>query len=552
MKTHAATSASLSRLLRVRRSLGVVGCLVAALLPLFSGCAKKSDVPVASEPNTQTLRLSQRNEPGTLDPATATLPDEFAILRALSEGLLIPGPSGTEPLPGAAERYDVSADGLTYTFHLRRDAVWSNGAPVTAGDFVASYRRVVTPATAAPKAGVFLGVENAAALVQGGTDDPSSLGIQATDTHTLVIRLTRPNPRFPHYVASGPWLPVHLPTVTKHGRKWIEPGNFVGNGPFVLTEWRPHQRIVVKKNPRWHGAAGVRLGEIQFLHFDNGDAEDRAYRAGQIDATMAVPNSKVDVYAAERAAEFHRAPMIETRYLTFNTRRPALADARVRRALLHALDRPALAAKVARGGQQSASSFLPDALPLDAKVAHAPLPEIAFDPAAARRLLAEAGFPEGKGFPRLELTGWANNPILDATQQMWKQHLGIEVAILIREAKVHQASLQAGTYDIGFITEIPEVADATVMLAEFITGSPENYPQWSDPAYDALLARLLTTAAPADRARLQLEASAHLIQAAPVAPLYYNTKIWLMSPKLKGWQEDGLWSRLYQGVYFAH
>lgn len=529
------------------------------MLPFLGGCSKKGEAPAsgaaaaASAANApdQTLRVSQRNEPGDLDPALVTLPDEFALIRTLCEGLLIPGPAGGEPLPGAAERFEVSADGLTYTFHLRRGAVWSNGEPVTAADFVASYRRLLTPATAATKAVVFHPVKNARAFVSGEIADFDAVGIRAADAHTLVVTLAQPNPRFPHYVASGPWLPVHPPTVAKHGRKWTTPGNFVGNGPFVLTEWRPHQRIVVKKNPRWHGAAGVRLGDIQFLHFDNGDAEDRAYRAGQIDATMAVPNSKVEVYATERAAELHRAPMIETRYLTFNTKRPALADSRVRRALLHALDRPALAAKVTRGGQQAASSFLPSALPLDAKVEHSPLREIAFNPAGARRLLAEAGFPNGTGFPRFELTGWANNPILEATQQMWKQHLGIEVAILVREAKVHIASLQSGAYDIGFITEIPEVADATSLLGNFVTGSVDNYPQWSDAAYDALVGRLVATAVPSERARLQAEASAHLTQAAPVAPLYYNTKIWLMSPRLRGWQEDGLWSRMYQGVYFA-
>ncbi len=541
-------------------------CLFAALL---TGCSKKpapstasaassspSSAPpasttAASPSATQVLRLSQRNEPGDLDPATATLPDEFALLRALSEGLLIPGPAGSDPLPGAATRFEVSGDGLMYTFHLRPNAVWSNGDPVTAADFVASYRRLLTPATAAPKANVFFPVKNARAFVSGQLSDFAPVGIQSPDAHTLVITLTQPNPRFPHYVASGPWLPIHPSTVAKHGRKWTAPGNFVGNGPFVLTEWRPHQRIVVKKNPRWHGAASVRLGEIQFLHFDNGDAEDRAYRAGQIDATMAVPNSKLDVYATERAAELHRVPMIETRYLTFNTKHPALSDVRVRRALIHALDRATLAAKVTRGGQEPAASFLPSTLPLDAATRHEPLAAFPFDPASARRLLAEAGFPEGKGFPKLELTGWANNPILEAVQQMWRQHLGIEVAILVREGKVHQASLQAGTYDIGFIWEIPEVADATALLGGFVTGSPDNYPQWSDPAYDALLQRLVTTAAPADRARLQLEAAQHLILSAPIAPLYYNTKIWLMSPRLRGWQEDGLWTRNYQAIHFA-
>lgn len=520
--------------------------LLCLFVAIGSGCSKRDQNPASPS---QILRLSQRNEPADLDPAIATLPDEFAILRALSEGLLIPGPAGTDPQPGAAERYDVSPDGLTYTFHLRRNARWSNGDPLTAAHFVESYRRLLTPATAAPKAGVFFPVKNARAFVTGALADFSVVGIHSPDTHTLVITLEQPNPRFPHYVASGPWLPIHPPTLAQHGRKWTAPENFTGNGPFTLAEWRPHQRIVVKKNPRWHGAAGVRLAEIHFIHFDNADAEERAYRGGQIDATMAVPTSKLETYARERPAELRRAPLIETRYLSFNTRRPPLDDPRFRRALAFAIDRQKIVDRVLRGGQPPAGRLLPPPLhPANASRENAPdhrhLPQV------AREILQ--GIPASpEKSRRLELTAWSPSqiPVLETIQAMWRETLGLEVGITIRDAKVHLAALASGDYDIAFITAIPDVADPANLLGDLITGAPENYPQWSDASFDSHFSNLGKIADPARRDATFIDLEARILAAAPLTPLYYNTKIWLMSSRVRGWQEDGLWTRCYQTIH---
>ncbi len=518
-------------------------CLFAAVL---SGCAKHDPASAAATAS-QTLRLSQRNEPGSLDPSLTTLPDEFAVERTLFEGLLIPGANGGEAQPGVALRFDVSPDGLTYTFHLRPDAKWSDGAPITATHFVEAYRRLLRPATAAPKASVFYPVKNAQAFVIGTLTDFSAVGFRAADAKTLVITLAQSTPRFPQYVASGPWLPVRTDLVAKHGRNWTRPENFVGNGPFTLAEWRAHQRLVVKKNLQWHGAPGVRLGEIHFLHFDDGDSEERAYRAGQLDATMAVPASKVEVYARERPAELRRAPMIETRYLAFNTRRAPLSDVRVRRALALAIDREQIAARVLRGQQTSALRLIPAAL----DAGPAPASAHRHDPAAARTLLTAAGFAGGKNFPRLEVAAWSKSQVatLEAIQAMWRQHLGLEIAIITREAGVHLSSLAAGDYDLGFITQIPDVADAAEMLGDFTTGAPENYPHWSDPAFDAALARAAPLVDPVQRTAALRLAEDRLLAEAPLTPLYFNTKLWLMSPRIRGWQEDGLWSRNYQQVF---
>lgn len=534
--------------------LRVLGVLAA----LSGGCSKRDPGAASSSAVAppQILRLGQRNEPAVLDPATATLADEFAILRALSEGLLIPGPQG-EPLPGAASRFDVSPDGLTYTFHLRPEGRWSDGTPVTAHHFVASYRRLLTPSTAAVKANVFYPVKNAKAFVTGALTDFSAVGIRAADARTLVLTLERPSARFPYYVLSGPWLPVPVHVIGKHGRGWTRPENFVGNGPFTLAEWRQDQRIVVRKNPAWHGAAGVRLTEIHFVRFDSGDSEDRAFRAGQIDATMAVPFAKVDVYAQERPAELHRAPMIETRYFSFNTCRRPLDDERVRRALALALDRQRIVTRVVKGGQEPAARFVPPALRgaargprPDAELA-APLgSEHRHDPAAARQLLASTGI-QPADFPRLELTAWSasQTPVLEAAQQMWRQELGVEFAIRIQEARVHWSALAAGDYDLAFVTAIPDVADVAQLLGDFTTGASENYPHWTHPAFDRAFARGLAAANPAERDAAFAAAEEQLLASAALTPVYFNTKIWLMSPRVRGWQEDGLWTRCYHTVY---
>ena len=515
-----------------------------SFLACFPGC-KKTTAPAG-----QVLRISQRNEPTTLDPHLATMPDEFFIIRALGEGLLTPAPGGGAPQPAVAAGWTVSPDGLTYTFELRADARWSNGDPVTAGDFVYSIHRALSPALAAPKAALFYPLKNARAFYARRETDFSAVGVRALTDRRLELTLAEPNSDFPAMIASGPWIPVHPPTVEKAGRMdgrntaWTRPENFTGNGPFTLAAWRADQEITVTRSKTYRDSPQVRLAEIRFVNFDNGDTEERAFRAGQLDVTMSVPFTKLAPYRAAIPPVLRHVPLHETRYLALNTTRPPLDNPKVRRALALALDRRALTGKVLRGGQQPAFSFIPPGL--GGYVPDALLEENA---PAARQLMSEAGYPGGRGFPRLELTSWSTTPaLLEAIQQKWRQELGIEVALVQREARTHLAALIAGDYAIAMAAAIPDYDGVSGVCAELQSDNPDNYPRWRNAEFDRLTTEAGRAGSVTARNPAYQQAEKVLLNEMPLIPLYFNAQNFLLQPRVHGWQTDRLWTRYYPGI----
>ena len=496
------------------------------------------------------LRISQRNEPATLDPQLATLPDEFFVIRALGEGLLIPAPGGGNPLPATAESWTVTPDGRTYTFQLRADARWSTGDPVTPDDFVYSVRRVLSPALAAPKAALFFPLKNARAYFSGRETDFTAVGVRALDGRRVEYTLEEPATDFPALVASGPWIPVPRATIEKFGRSdqrgsaWMRPENLVGNGPFRLAAWRPNQEIVLRPSATYRDAARVHLAEIRLLAFDNGDSEERAFRAGQIDLTMSVPFTKLASYRDAAAGVLHQIPLHETRYLALNTHRAPLDNPAVRRALALAINRPQLVQKVLQGGQQPAFSFIPPGLG-----GYQPGRQIAEDANEARRLLREAGYPDGQGFPKLELTSWpVGTAQLEAIQQMWRKELGIEVTLAPHEARTYLAELAAGNFAIAFATAIPDYDGASALFSDLTSGHAGNYPQWSNPEFDRLVFEAGRTGSPERRVAAYQQAEAILTDEMPLIPLYFNTQNFLQQPRVRHWETDRLWTRFYGSV----
>lgn len=527
--------------------LGKLACLVAGCVCLLvAGCTKRETAA-----QTQILRLSQRNEPATLDPQLATLPDEYFPARALFEGLVTPSPTGGVPRPGVAERWEPSADGLTWTFHLRAGARWSNGDKVTARDFIYSFRRILTPTLGAAKAQLLFPVRHARAYVRGEIADFAAVGFSAPDDLTLVVALDHPTPYLPVLAATGAWLPVHPATLERFGSgrdsRWTEPGHLVGNGPYAFVTWAHGQYLEFARNPRYWNATAVHVPAMRFVVFDNNDSEERAFRAGQIDVTMTVPAARLEHYASREPALLRRQPLYETRYLALNSRRGPLSDPQVRRALALAVDRRALTDRVLKGGQTPAYSLIPDGL---GGYAAPPAGGAAgsVDGDEARRLLAAAGFPAGRGFPRLEFSTWTNTAVLEAIQQMWRRELGIETSIALREGRVHLAALAAGDFDLSLVPLIPDYDDPADAFADLVSDAPANYGRWHDDAYDSLVERAGRTLESVVRQELYRSAEAILLRETPVIPLYCSTQNYLVAPRVQGWVSDRLWTRYYANI----
>ena len=525
-------------------------CLLAAILA-FSGCAKRETL-VERGNREQVLYRGIGPEPASLDPQLATQAAEYSVLSALFEGLVAEDPVDLHPVPGVAERWDVSPDGLTYTFHLRANARWSNGDPVTAPDFVAYCRRVLTPSLAAENAGLLYVVRGAEAFHRGQWADFASVGVAAPDTRTLRITLAHPAPYFLSMLSQPVWFPVHLPTIEKNGpaaqrgNPWARPGTLVGNGPFTLVEWRVGQRIVVARSPTYWDAAAVRLREIDFYPFTV-DAEEHAFRAGQLHVTDALPPAKIDSYRRDAPQLLRIDPLLGTYFYRLNIARPPLDDVRVRRALALAVDRQAIVKKILRGDQLPASAFTPPGM-----AGYTPPAGLATDFATARRLLADAGFPGGKGLPTLELlfnSSESHRAIAEAVQETWRRELGAEVRLVNMENNSVLDARRTGSFQVLRSSWSADFVDPQNFLALWTGDSGNNFTGWSDPAYDALLEQAELAPDPAQRTALLRQAETRLLDAAPLIPVYYYTHVFLLQPSVQGWRSTLLDHHPYKHVW---
>jgi oligopeptide transport system substrate-binding protein len=535
----------------MRRSL-VFWLLVSGLWLLISACTRR-ETDVQRGNREQVLHRGIGSEVSDLDPQLVTGLAEQCVVSALFEGLVTEDPRDLHPVPGVAERWETSPDGLTYTFHLRADAKWSDGATVTAPDFVASFRRILTPSLAADNATLFYLVRNAEAFNQGRLADFSQVGFTAPDDRTLRITLAHPAPYFLSLLAQMPWLPVPLPAIEKYGaadqrgNPWTRPGRLVGNGPFVLKTWKPNEVIIVEKSPTYWDAARVRLQAIHFHPIDSQDAEERAFRAGQLHVTYTLPVGKVDAYRRAAPQFLRRDPYFNTYFFRLNVRRVPLDNEQVRRALALAVDRQAIVEHILRGGQQPATSLMPPEL-----ADYTPPAEVTTDFDAARRLLVAAGHPGGHGLPPLELlyNNSENHRLLaEAVQEMWRRELGVEVRLANQELKVVLAERRTGQYQILLSDWVGDYPDASTFLDVWRGDGGNNHTGWASSDYDSLLLAAARTVNPAERAVLLQRAESLLLTAMPVIPLYFNTHVFLLQPSVHGWHPTVLDHHPYKDVW---
>ncbi len=534
------------------RFLPVLALVVGTVL--FSGCGKR-ETPVSIGNREQIFHLGNMSEPTDLDPQIISSLQDFQIVIGLFEGLTSYHPQTAEPIPGVATSWESNDDATLWTFHLRPEAMWSNGIPVTAHDFVWAYQRVLSPGLGSEYASMLFCLRNAREYLGGEITDFAEVGVKAIDDHTLLLSLDHPVPYLPGMVAHAVWYPVNRDNILAHGAidqrgtHWTRPGNLIGNGPFVLAEWSPNQVIILKRNELYWDHANVRLNEVHIYPIDNSATEEAAFRAGQLHATVTMPQSKIAVYKndPERRHLLKQYPQLATYFYRLNVERPPLDDVRVRRALSMAVDRQQIIDAVARGDQLPAFTLTPP----DTGGYQAPI-VIKHDPEAARALLAEAGFPGGEGFPKMDLlynTSEGHRALAEALQQMWKQELGIEIGLYNQEAKVWNDTMREMNYDIARYAWVGDYLDASTFLDLLTTENGNNQTHWSNAEYDRLIEESRTKIKKEDRFALYRQAEAILMEESPIIPLYYYTNNQLQVPELKGWDGNLLDIHPYNRVY---
>lgn len=538
------------------RSESLIASLVAAAAVLFGavGCSPAERV-VDVGVREQVLHFGNGAEPQDLDPHLMTGVPEFHVMDALFEGLVSIDPHTREPAPGVAENWDVSADGRVYTFHLHETAKWSDGVPLTARDFVESYERIMNPVLAAEYAYLFDIIENGPAYIAGELTDFERVGVKAPDDHTLVIRLRHPVPYFLTLITYNCWGPVPMHVLDRfdgrrqRGTRWTREGNLVGNGAFRLVRWDPNQVLVAERNPHYWDADRVKLSAIHFHPIESIDTEERMFRSGQLHLTNDVPASKIPGYQAMAESPLRMEPQLGTYYYRFNVTKPPFDDARVRRAFSLTIDRSTLVTRVTTGGETVGVSVTPPGTG-----GFSPTVQVRYDPDEARRLLAEAGFPGGVGFPVAELlynTSENHRRIAEAVQQMWKRELGVDVRLYNQEWKVYLDSTHHLNYTIARTAWVAVYDDANQFLEVFTTGNPNNLTGWGNAEYDRLHAASMAETDPARR-MAQLQAlDAMLLREMPAVPVYHYAQAYLIDPRVRGWEPNPLDKHPYKYIWLA-
>ncbi len=527
----------ITRLLRVR----AVACVVALLL---AGCAPAREAPVGaaasaarwfgdtSPPTDNVFRFNLAAEPETYDPNLAVGQSDGRVARLLFEGLTREDPETLEPLPGQAYRWEIAPDGKTYTFHLRPGITWSDGRPVTAHDFRWSWLRVLKPETAARYAGFLYAVVNAEAYNKGEMKDPDRVGLEAPDDSTFIVRLAAPVPYFLYLTQFYTCLPVPHWAIEKHGNRWTLPANIVGNGAFTLDYWRQNNRFEFVKNPRYWDAVSVKLDRIVGYTIDDLNTSFNLYKAGSIDWCPSGYFPSQFIPYMRDYADYSHGDYQGVYFYSICIKKPPLDNVDVRRALRLSVDREAIANDLLKGSRRPWGGFAPSGYP-----GYENPPGASFDPAKAREYLAKAGFPGGRGFPKISIlinTSEDHRRVAEAVQAMWKRELGIPVDVYNQEWGSYLQATTSLQYDVARRSWIGDYLDPNTFLSCYITGDGNNRTGWGDPRYDRMLREAATELDPARRFAILREAETLLLDEGPVIPIYHYSTNELVKPYVRG------------------
>lgn len=513
---------------------------LAALAALtVAACGPQAAVRPPCEADKLCLEYGNSAEPVTLDPHKSTGTWEDRILNEVQMGLTQDDPEG-RPVPGMAERWETSPDGLVWTFHLR-DAVWSDGVPVTADDFVFSLRRILSPETASPYASLLYLIQNAQAVNEGKAPK-EALGVRAVSPKVLEIRLVHPAPYLPELAKHNTMLPAPRHVVEKWGDAWSKPEHYVGNGPYMVKSWRLGDRVTVVKNPRFYEADKVCFDRVNFYPTNDAASAERQVRRGELDINADIQSNRIAFLRQEIPGYVHTHTWLGVAYLAFNNAVPALRDRRVRLALTMAVDRDFITRKLLRGGQEPAYTFTPPGV---ANYVAPPRPAWASwtlerRQAEARRLLAEAGY--GPNRPLRISIKHRNTPdpmlFMPAVQNDWKE-IGVVTTLLQNETQIAYAAYRSRDFEVADAAWIADYNDpmSFLYLMQSQTGS-QNYGDYDNPAYDALLLKADGEPDARRRASYLAQAERLMLSDAPVSPIYFYVNKNLVAPKVTGWVDN--------------
>jgi oligopeptide transport system substrate-binding protein len=519
------------------------------LLLLIVGC-ERGAVPESGEADTHSpvLRRGNGGDPETLDPSVAEDVHAFSVLHDLYEGLVTVAADGSL-IPGAASDWELSADKRRYTFHLRQDARWSNGKPVIADEFVASFRRTLSPDSTSSYAFLLNPILHAKS-VANGERPVTELGIRALDTATLEIELTSPASYFPGILA----MPIAFPLYGGEGfdpQQFSDPDQFVGNGPYLLKDRQPGSLIRLERSAEFRNAAEVSVRFVDYFPIENPDTELNMFRAGELDITASVPPAQIEDLRQRRPGELRISPGLALYYLAFDLTEPPMDDVALRQALSMAIDREALVQILGRG-EQAAFGIVPSGV-----AGH----EVARHPwqtasrlerqERAQALYAIAGYGEATPlrFTLMYDVGDVHETVALAVVSMWRDVLGAEVTLDKREWKYFLDTREKrAEWQVMRFAWFGDYNDASTFLDIFRSGSAQNLPGFGDRDYDDLLDRGGQAADPAIRAEIMNEAENLLLNAYPVIPLYFFVNKHLVSPAVRNYQDNILDVHLSQYI----
>lgn len=531
--------------------------LAVSLVALLSACSKPADKPASSSTTTTTagITINNASEPESLDPQLAQGVQEANIIRQFSEGLVSTDNDGNL-VAGMASEWS-SEDNKTWIFKLR-DAKWSNGDPVTAQDFVYSFRRLVDPATGSYYASYLedAKVANAQAVIDGKMPT-DKLGVEAVDDKTLKITLVEPVPYFPDMMIHSSVQPVHQATVEKFGDKWTDPANIVVNGPFKPTQWIVNEKIVLEPNPTYYNASIVKLPQLTILPISQATTDVMRYQAGEIDITASeLPPEQFNDLKAKLGNELKNAPTLCTYYYDLNHSKAPFNDPKVRQALTLAMDREAIADKVMGQGQISAYQFTPTAI--KGGVSYTPAWK-SWDKTKrieeAKKLLAEAGYNEKNplNFDLLYDTNESHKKIAVAASSLWKDSLGfVNVNLVNQEWKTYLDSRRNGNYQMARARWCGDYNEASTFLNLRKSNNTNNWTRYNNPKYDEVMLQTLTANVD-DAARIKLYETAESLmdQDASQINIFYYSNVRLVKPYIQGYSnKDPLdqWHAKYWSV----